>query len=308
LCRFGTLTYFWTGIAGCLYAFITYPLNVILGLDLGTYLSIHRMRGFNNEGGGFGLYLLSVILLAFVMYRRKWLSRRLFLLGTLILLAGLAGSASKSAVFAVPTLGVISVAWFGTGWRRWAIFGGLTVATIAFGSLVNIRQQIDMYRQASARYQELSNLKSQDGNFVMGRIAGAVLAPRMIAAHPLLGIGWGNYPLVRDNPEYRQGSAFEIGTTDAPSLSVIDYIVELGFPLWLYLIWAELKPVVMLRRLGADVWIVALALIQPVSNWAGAHLNLMHPWIIGAFALGLAYNSWSTASSQPIIHLQLSKP
>ena len=125
----------------------------------------------------------------------------------------------------------------------------------------------------------------------MGRIAGAVLAPRMIAAHPILGIGWGNYPLVRDDPEYRRGTAFELNLTDAPGLGLIDYIVELGIPLWLYLTWVELKPVLMLRRRGADVWLVSLALVQPLSNWVGSHLNLTHPWVVLSFALGLGFHS-----------------
>lgn len=301
LCRFGALTYFWTAIAGCLYSFITYPINVATGLQLGTYLDIHRMRGFNNEGGGFGVYLLSAILLAVVMYRRHWLSRRLFFIGLAIMLGGVAGSASKSAVLALAMLGLIIIAWFVTGWRRWAVFAVLSVTMIFLGSLVNIAEQLDMYRQASSRYQELSNLKAGDGNYVMGRVAGAVLAPRMIAARPLTGIGWGNYPLVRDNAEYRQGTAFEIGSVDSPALGVIDYIVELGIPLWLYLVWVEIKPVLMLRRARADVWLVALSLIQPVSNWTGAHLNLMHPWIIAAFALGLAYSTSVSAAPAPSI-------
>ena len=84
-------------------------------------------------------------------------------------------------------------------------------------------------------------VRGQDANFVMGRVAGLVLGPRMMAAHPLLGVGWGNYPLVRDDPQYRRGTAFALQSTDSPSLGPIDYIVELGFPLFLYLTWAELK-------------------------------------------------------------------
>jgi hypothetical protein len=299
LCRFGARTYFWTGIAGCLYSFLSYPINVATGLQLGAYLDTHRLRGFNNEGGGFGLYLLSVMVLAVVTYRMRWISKRLLLMGTLVFSLALVGSASKSAFLALGMLGGITLAWFLQGWRRWTMFVVLALGMMVLGSIFDIQGQIDMYRKGSARYQELSNIKAGDGNFVMGRVAGAVIAPRMIAARPLTGIGWGNYPLVRDNPEYRHGTAFEIGTFDAPSLGVIDYIVELGIPLWLYLVWIELKPVLMLRRVHADIWLVALALIQPVSNWAGAHLNLTHPWIMVAFALGLAYRQFSPTSPNP---------
>jgi len=289
LCLFGARTYFWAGIAGCVYSFITLPLNLLFDAQLGTYTTLHRFRGFDNEGGGFGLYLLSVMLLTVVMYRRAWLSRRQLYVGGAVLAAGFAGSQSKSAYAAIALSGVIVMVWFVQGRKRWFVLFGLVAGFIVLTSLFNIGEQVDQYRIGRDRYQELSNLRSEDGNFVMGRVAGAVLAPRMIAARPLLGIGWGNYPLVRDDAEYRRGTAFAIAPLDAPSLGVIDYIVELGIPLWMYLTWVELKPVFMLHRIRSDPWLIALALIQPVSNWAGAHLNLIHPWVAAAFALGLAY-------------------
>jgi len=302
LCLFGARTYYWTGMAGCLYSFATYPLNLLAATQLGTYGDHHRFRGFDNEGGGFGVYILSVIVLAFVMRRRHWLSKGQFRIGISVLAIGFLGSQSKSAYFALAALGVIGLAWFLEGWRRWAVFAGLVAMLILMGSIIGIQDQVEQYRRGAEQYQALSNLRAHDGNFVMGRVAGAVLAPRMIAARPLLGIGWGNYPLVRDDSVYRQGTAFSIASVDAPSLGVIDYIVELGFPLWLYLVWIELKPVYMLRRHGADAWLIALALIQPVSNWAGAHLNLMHPWVVVAFALGLGY------TAQPLQTLRAAAP
>ena len=299
LCIFGLKTYFWTGIVGCLYSFATFPLNVLFLSQYGTYTDRHRFRGFDNEGGGFGLYILSVMLIAAFMYRRGWLSRTQYRVGMPMLIVGFVGSQSKSAYIAVGMLGMIILVWFVKGRRRWAALSALTIGLVILGSLIDIRGQVDQYRVGAERYEELSNLKWADGNYVMGRVAGAVLAPRMIAARPLLGIGWGNYPLVRDDVDYRQGTAFAIGSVDAPSLGVIDYIVELGIPLWLYLTWVELKPVFMLRRRGAGPWLIALALIQPISNWSGAHLNLMHPWVVVAFALGLAYRAPTRETLSP---------
>jgi hypothetical protein len=293
LCKFGARTYYWVGVAGCAYSLATFPLNVLLGMQLGTYSESHRFRGFNNEGGSFGLYLLSVFILAIAMRRRNWLSRRQFGGGMALLLLGMIGAQSKSLFLAGGLLGAIDLIWLFRGWKRWAMITGMLGMLIAGASLLNFQTQIDAYLRGSDEYQKLSYLKANDGNFVMGRVAGAVLAPRMIAARPLVGVGWGNYPLVRDDPEYRQGTAFAINSSDAPGLGLIDYIVELGIPLWLYLTWVELKPVVMLRRRGADVWLVSLALMQPLSNWAGSHLNLTHPWVVLSFALGLGFHNVS---------------
>ena len=289
LCRFGIKTYFWTGIAGCLYCFATLPLNVLFEAQLGSYTVSHRFRGFNNEGGGFGVYLLSVIVLAGYMRHRGWLTRAQFWLAEAVLVVGFIGSQSKSGYVGLVMLWLISSASFLRGPSRWVLAAAVVAALAVLLSITNISEQFDQYRVGAQQYRELSNLKQGDANFVMGRTAGVVIAPRMIRARPLLGVGWGNYPLVRDDYEYRQGTAFIMGDLDAPSLGIIDYIVELGIPLWLYLTWIELKPVFMLHRKRADPWLVALALILPISNWAGAHLNLMHPWIVVAFALGLAY-------------------
>jgi hypothetical protein len=299
LCRFGMKTYYWVGMVGCAYAFATFPLNVLFNAQLGTYGDAHRFRGFNNEGSGFGLYLLSVVVVAVVLYRRKWLGRRQFMWAMAIFLVGLVGSQSKALFFAAALLGVIDMMWLFRGWRRWSLIGGMLVALIAVASLLDFQTQIDAYIRGSEKYQELSNLRPTDGNFVMGRVAGAVLGPRMLAAHPLLGIGWGNYPLVRDDPEYRQGTAFALSSTDAPNLGLLDYVIELGIPLWLYLTWVELKPALMVRRRSRDVWLLSLALMQPLSNWAGAHLNLTHPWVVSGFALGLAYQTWGVDAPVP---------
>jgi len=288
LCLFGMKTYFWVGIAGCLYSLATLPLNILFNLQLGTYTT-QRFRGFDNEGGSFGLYIVSVWLLAIAMHRHKWLSRRQFYFGMTILLIGTVGSQSKSAFFAIALWGALELMWKVGGWKRWALVGGMSLTLIAIGGILDFQRQINVYIEGSRKYQELSNLRSYDGNIVMGRIAGSVLAPRMIAAHPLLGIGLGNYPLVRDDPQYRRGTAFAINATDAPGLGLIDYIVDLGIPLWLYLTWVELKPVFMLRRHGADAWLVSLALMLPISNWVGAHLNLTHPWVVLGFALGVGF-------------------
>jgi hypothetical protein len=288
LCRFGAKTYYWVGIAGCFYSLATYPLNVLYDMDLGTY-SAHRLRGFNNEGGSYGTYLISVCLLAIVMHQRNWISRNQFRWGMPLLILCLVGSQSKAAFVAIAFLGAIAALQMLKGWKRWVMIGGMCVAIISIASALDFQTQIAAYYEGAAKYQELSKLRSEDGNFVMGRVSGAVLAPRMIAAHPLLGIGWGNYPLVRDDPQYRRGSAFAISSTDSPSLGPIDYIVELGFPLWIYMNWILLKPSFLLRRRGESIWIVGMALVPPISNWVGAHLNLTHLWVVLGLALGMGF-------------------
>ncbi len=298
LCLFGAKTYYWVGVAGCIYSIATFPLNVLFDAQLGTYNDSHRMRGFDNEGGSFGLYLLSVCLVGVTLYRRGSLSRKQLRYGMASLVVGMIGSQSKSLLFASALLGVIFISWVFEGWKRFAVIAGMFAGLFFLSSVLDFRTQIDAYILGSSQYQKVSNLRSTDGNFVMGRVAGAVLAPRMIAARPILGVGWGNYPLVRDDREYRQGAAFALNSTDAPGLGLVDYIVELGIPLWLYLIWIELKPVFLLRQRGANIWLLSLALMQPLSNWAGSHLNLTHPWVVLSFALGIGFHNTGVSAPE----------
>jgi hypothetical protein len=208
------------------------------------------------------------------------------------LIVCLIGSQSKAAFFATGVLGVFYLILALRGWRRWTVLATLGAAFAVLGLALDIPAKVQVYNKASGVYEEMSNLKSGDPNFVMGRVAGAVLAPRMIAAHPLAGIGWGNYPLVRDDPEYRQGTAFSFGSTDAPGLGLIDYIVDLGFPLCLYLIWILSKPAFLLHRSGARVELITMAAIQPIATLAGAHLNLIYSWVVVALALGIGFGRW----------------
>jgi hypothetical protein len=210
----------------------------------------------------------------------------------------LAGSQSKAALVGAALAGFLYCMWWLQGWKRLATVA-VVLCLIAAGVLVlDLPGNLELYAQMVAAYQQYSNVHSEDTNIVQGRIAGAVLAPRMIEAHPLAGIGWGNYPLVRDNPQYRRGSAFMPTQADAPSLGPIDYIVDLGIPLWLYLTWINLKPLYMLRRRGADRRILMLAAMQPIVVLCGTHLNITYQWVILALAMGVGFSTLSATKAE----------
>lgn len=297
LCTFGAKVYYWIGVIGSIYAIASFPLNYFWKLDLGTYGEFHRMRAFNNEGGSYGTYLVTVCVLTMIMYRRKVIGLKQAIWSMALFLICMAGSQSKAAFFAVAVIGVLYLLWALKGWKRWSVIAITCTGFGVLAVLLNVPAQIALYERGSQMYQQMSNLRADDGNFVMGRISGAVLAPRMIAAHPLAGIGWGNYPLVRDDPQYRRGTAFTLSDLDSPSLGPIDYIVELGFPLWIYMMWVLIKPIYLLRLNGADAWILCLAAMQPISNWFGAHLNITYPWIAAGLALGFGFSK--SASNGP---------
>jgi len=151
----------------------------------------------------------------------------------------------------------------------------------------DLGSKIELFKQAGEKYETASHLHVGDGNFVEGRVAGLFLVPRMIAAHPFTGVGWGNYGIVRNDPQYRGAAAW--GDPDEPGLGVLGLGAEIGLPLLSFLFVYLALPYFWLHRLHVPEHIANLALLQPVAHLFGAQLNLIYPWIVTAFALGLGF-------------------
>jgi O-antigen ligase len=111
----------------------------------------------------------------------------------------------------------------------------------------------------------------------------------MIAAHPFTGIGWGNYGNLRNSPEYRGASLFVAGA-DEPGLGIFGTAADLGLPLLAFLLFCLFVPVFYVRGREVQLYVLNLALWQPISHIFGSQLNLTYPWITTALALGLAYS------------------
>lgn len=306
LCILGMKTYYWVGMASTAYSIVSYPLNILYGWNLGTYFEEHRMRGFYNEGGPYGVYLITVLVVGAIMRRRNWLTRGQQWWGVAVCLCCMVLSQSKSALSFLPVMLLIDGYIVLPRKGRLIVAAGFVLGIAVAIGTVDFGHLLENYELVASRYRILSRLKSKDVNFVVGRVAGAVMTPRMIAQHPLAGIGWGNYGLVRDDPEYRRGAAFTLDENDMAALGEVDYIVDLGIPLWLYLTWVELRPFRYLLRRRANIMVLNLALTLPLSVLFGAHLNLTYQWVVGGFALGIGYNSYQRSGMEKPLTFEVS--
>jgi hypothetical protein len=288
--RFTMRVYFWTGVASGIYSFLSVPLS-IAGiyppfLPLGAYDQIHRFRGFYNEGGPYGLYVFSVLLIGYALDQLGWISRRKVRIALGFMCVVFILSYSKAAMSAVLTMLALNGLVARSLTKRVAILIGGAAVLVAFSQIVDLPRAFRAYEQTAAQYERLSHYHAEDPNFVYGRVAGAYLVPRMIHEHPLAGVGWGNYGLVRNAPEYR-GAAVYTQDADDPGLGMYGLAAELGLPMLAFLIVLLLVPFLYLRRLQAPTWMANLALLQPLVHVFGAQLNLTYPWVTTAFALGL---------------------
>jgi hypothetical protein len=287
--RFAMRVYFWVGVASAIYSIVTWPLNVLFEAQLGTYLETHRFRGFYNEGGPYGVYVVSVLLVGFALWQRRWETRKALSVSLAVMVVAMVLSYSKAALLMLFVLVVIDGLLAGRAVHRaFFIIVFAVVAAVAIVT-VDLPSRITAYGRTADRYERLSRLHYLDGNFVRGRVAGAFIVPRMIAAHPYTGIGWGNYGGLRNRPEFRGASVWS-PYADDPGLGLIGAAADFGLPLLAYLLVSLAVPFVMIRRRGASLYLSNLALLQPLAHIFGAQLNTTFTWVVTAFALGMAYS------------------
>jgi len=213
--------YFWVGVISAIYSVVTFPVNLASKVDLGTYGPAHRMRGFYNEGGPYGLYLISAFLVGFALYKYGWVKRGRLRIGLIVMSIAFLGSQSKAAIFAVLLILLINGLLTQSFAKRTLLIASIFLFLGAVYQVVDVGTALRIYQRGSQAYERLSHRHSKDPNFIYGRVAGAFIVPKMVEQHPLVGIGWGNYGLLRNAPEYR-GAAVFAEIDDDPGLALGD--------------------------------------------------------------------------------------
>ena len=300
--RFTMKVYFWTGFASALYGVLSVP---VLRVGLGEFgaIGLGRVRGFYNEGGPYGMYAVTLFYVGIALYRRGWEPKGRVWAAMGVIALALVLSVSKAA-FAMLLVMVLLNALLAQGvGKRLTILGLGAMVVIGVFSNANIGRQLRMYQEQGERYEQLSQRHAKDVNFVQGRVAGVFIVPRMIVAHPWTGVGWGNYGIVRNDPQYRGASAWA-DLNDEPGLGLPSLAAELGLPLTGVLMLCMALPYFYARRAKAPDFVANLALVQPMVHTFGAQLNLTYPWIVTSFALGLAfyYGRSAVTGTNPVLN------
>ncbi len=242
-----------------------------------------RLRGFFNEGGPYGVFLVSVAVVV-LLRARLFQPAQTFLRNALLasLAAALFLSGSKAGLLAAVGLCAIGVAVAGSRARRIAILSTSAVILAAFLTLFQGRMYGYLY--AYLNFDEVLAYRPGDPSLIMGRIAASIIVPRMISAHPLLGIGVGNYSLMRNDPDYLQGLP-PVDDWDLPGMGLFGSAAELGLPLTLFFLALLLRPLFAAKKRNAPAIVAVAAGFQPVAFLLGVNLNFFYPWLVAAFAI-----------------------
>lgn len=248
-----------------------------------------RARGFFNEGGPYGLFLVSAVL--------AWLLRAhltgspgrvVYWSAHCVLLCGMIASRSKVALLAVLCLCLVGSLCAGNRRQRLVLAGILSFASALLVSAFGARFLGYLYSYTN--FDELLYYRPGDPSLIMGRVTGALILPRMAAAHPVLGVGLGNYSLMRNDPAYLQGLP-DVDAWDLPGMGLLGSTAELGVPLTLGFLVLLLLPLRRAWRKNAPPILAAAAAFQPIAFLLGVNLNFFYPWLMAAFAVAALYKS-----------------
>ncbi len=274
--------YGWAAIANALWGLFAFGMHYaglsLPGITLGS--QIPRVSGFFNEGGPLGVYLAGG---ALVQYIRgsvlHYISRRSYWFSMTAIILAVIGSQSKAAVLVIIILALLSILQQRRG----------SMIFVAFALILPVAIASNLVEGLSGYYENLSNFRSEayerstDGNLVNGRLMASVLLPRIVQAHPVLGIGIGNYSLIRNDPGILLGLP-RTEIWDLHGLGLLGYLAELGIPLTLFVLYIYAYP--LLRALRSRPWIFLLSAYPPLAALFGVQLNFAYPWIVMALALG----------------------
>jgi hypothetical protein len=286
LINFFAFVYTYAGLFSAFFALLSF-VAMFAGIELGGAYGIQspRAKGFFVEGGPFGLYIVSVLLV--VMFRSNVLgdgTKFESYVQVIILVAALFASSSKAGIL----LAILLLIYFQIISGK---FKRVFFVAVVMVPLFLVTGKLDGIVGYVTNYNDFTNVameRSSDNNLVMGRIMASVLVPRMLMDHPLSGIGLGNYSLQRNNPDYLQG----LPTTeywDLPGLGLFGYAAELGLPLIFLLIWILWRPVNMMRKRKSSPILIILASYHFFAFLFGVQITFLYPWLIAALALGYSY-------------------
>ena len=191
-------------------------------------------------------------------------------------------SASKSGLLAAIVCGGLATFFAPTSRRRILAALVLPVACLSFLALFQFA--LSGYVRSYLGFDETVLYRPDDRNLIMGRVVAAFIIPRMIGSHPILGIGIGNYSLMRNDPDYLKGLP-SVNDWDLPGLGLISDAAELGVPLTVFLIILLLRPFRRARKKKAPGAFIAAAAFQPIALLFGVNLNFFYPWLMTAFLL-----------------------
>jgi hypothetical protein len=289
------MTIYWrTGLVISWYAIASYVLLAATHLSVSSATLVPgaygadselRARGFFNEGGPFGIYLVSVFTIG--VLRRYMTGRSLGAINCAALSIAFLISGSKAGFFVAALLLLYSVMSAASFRKKAAYLVLSTIILCGAAVWLNLGTLLSAYAEGYKNVEDKVALLGRDPNVVMGRIAALYIVPRMISAHPVTGIGIGNYPLMRNDPRYLGSLPTITDVEDLPAIGIPAIAAEMGIPAALWLVVLLFAPYRASRKKASVIAVAAL--FQPFAHALGVQLTFAYPWFVSACALAASF-------------------
>lgn len=270
-----------------LYTIISWILSITLGDSFGATIKqghLIRGRGFFVEGGNYGLFQVSAIIITYINFKfLSLIGRKVFFLLLTIQVAGFLVAFSKSGILLFILLFLIPIFYKGVTSKK-AIISFLILIVISIPAINFLKPHLIGYYRSYKNIMLLYQIEknAENVNLFYGRVAGLNIIPAMVKAHPWTGIGIGNYSLVRNNPLYLNGLPSVKGW-DLPGLGLFGTLAEFGIPLFLLFMLCLLYPIKLAWSSSPDLF--TFSTIQLFSFLLGVQITFFYPWLIGTIMM-----------------------
>jgi hypothetical protein len=286
----GAMKAYWRiGVAIAIFSLVSFLFLVVThsdGLPLGAYYTspgVVRARGVFNEGGPYGIYVVSVFIIGFL--RRYLTGQKLGVLNGIVLFSAFILSSSKAAFCVVIFLFLYLILSAASFFKKIGYLVLLTVSLVTAGIALNFDRQITGYIDSYQNVEQIVATRGLDFNIVVGRVSAFYIVPRMIEAHPITGIGYGNYSLMRNDPRYLGSLPTVRQVQDLPDIGFPGIAAEIGIPATIWLIALFLAPLSMGKRQASLLKVAAI--FQVLAHAFAVQLTFFYPWFVSACAIAI---------------------
>lgn len=262
-------TFFYLNAMFAVFHIISYLLHINGLIDSVTvYGEENRLRGFFVEGGPFGLFYAFLFSIGYFLK----INKKILLIYLIIIIL----AQSKAGISFILFIFLFNFLYFKIKSLYLKFIGMILILAISFAGIIYIG---DNYVQDIKNIEIMLQSRSDDTNLIQGRIAATFIGSEMIKVNPLFGIGFGNYPLVRNDPIYL-GIFPPVAGWDLTGLGIFTMIVEsgiVGFIVFSLLIFSMLRKVTYIGK--------TLILIFYFTLFFGVQIYFLYPWVALAIAL-----------------------
>lgn len=245
----------------------------------------NRLRGLYFEGGPYGLMLGFIfILTTFQSKTPSRIYKRIFLIITITFLAK-----SKAGMMLILIWFIINnYELINSKFREYKKLAIIIFIITFYFAFTNIGY---MYFDQMDKIRIAVRERPQDQYLILGRMSGIYIVPQMVKQNPIFGIGIGNYPLIRNNSEYRTFFPIppkEMIDIDSHGLGgIVDVIVDtgfFGFFIFASILFLLFKDIIRHRSSGKKLFILYIFIYL-----FGVQLSFLYPWIF--LGIILAYKN-----------------